>query len=169
MVLGAFLDTAVQAFSAQRDLIHADSHCGREGCWLMKQPVGSGTAEVVNVPSSFPCPVPGITASRARTSGLSSKLSERCRCVAHYVRAVQTSLWLTFPPLGSKLRWFLEPLYFWPRDPYVRGSCLWESSRAGRGGGSCRSHLIFICICDSTLSLTTRVSSLWVKSIGVGP
>jgi len=39
----------------------------------MKQPVESGTAEVVTVPSRCPCPAPGIAASRARTSVLCSK------------------------------------------------------------------------------------------------
>lgn len=36
VILGAFLDITVKAFSAQWDLIHANSHCGGEGCWLTK-------------------------------------------------------------------------------------------------------------------------------------
>lgn len=135
-ILGAFLDITVKTFSARWDLIHANSHCGREGCWLMKQPVESGTAEVVTVPSWSACLAPGITASRARTSAHSSKPFWDCRCVAHCVRTVQIWPLAYLPPLGCKLRWFLEPRYFWSRDPCVRGSLLQESGRAGRGVGT---------------------------------
>lgn len=64
------------------------------------------------------------------------------------------------PSLSCKLRWFLEPHYFWPRDPCMRGSHLQESSRAEQGGGGSCSHLIFICFCDSVLSPWPQGSAL---------